>query len=478
MSFDAVLKDIEAQEAAYINVLRESVRIRSLSSAAQHRPDCVTMAEWLKAKIKAISSEAKIEFVSVPYKEKLPTGEELELPPIILTTLAPIDPKKRTLLVYGHYDVQPAEMSDGWDTDPWDLIELPNGELRGRGSTDDKGPIVGWINMIESYKRVGRDIPVNFKFVFEGMEESGSVGFDDTVKLVASKSDFFKDIDFCCISDNYWISTKKPCLTYGLRGLCSVQMEVTGGKADLHSGSFGGMMYQPMDDLMALFQGLKDENENILIAGLQDEIMPITDEEKARYKDIYYDLEGVKKQQGVTKLRDEDDLTKMLMNIWRLPSLTVHGIEGAFSEPGFKTVIPRRVVGKFSIRLVPNMTTETVERLVREHLEKKFASRNSPNRLQLTIGTGRWYYCEPTSPVFKAAERATELIHNVKPDFTREGGSIPITLTLKELTGQDVVLLPMGRGDDGAHSQNEKLDRSNYLLGMKTYAAFLEELSR
>lgn len=477
MSYEAVVKDIDSQEADYIDVLRETCRIRSLSASPQHRGDVVKMAEWLKSKIETVAPGSKVEFVQPPYKQTLVTGEELELPPIVTAVIEPVHPNKRTILVYGHYDVQPAEKSDGWETDPWDLIELPNGELRGRGSTDDKGPIVGWINMINSYRRVGRELPVNFRFVFEGMEESGSVGFDDTVKMIAEKSDFFKNVDFAAISDNYWLSTVKPCLTHGLRGLCSVQVEITGFNADLHSGSFGGLVYQPMDDLVYLLGTLKDEKDNILIDGIMEGVMPITEAEKARYTDIYYDLQKVKNTQGTDRLRDEKDLTKMLMNVWRLPSLSIHGMEGAFSEPGFKTVIPRRVVGKFSIRLVPNMGMDQVAKVVREHLEKKFAARDPPNKLNLDIHCGRWYYVEPTSPVFVAAEKATERVHGVKPDFTREGGSIPITLTLAELTGQDVVLLPMGRIDDGAHSQNEKLDKSNYMLGMKTYAAFAEELA-
>lgn len=175
-----------------------------------------------------------------------------------------------------------------------------------------------------------------------------------------------------------------------------------------------------------------------------------------------------------------------------MPSLSIHGIEGAFSDPGFKTVIPRKVVGKFSIRIVPNMKGDQVESCIENYLQSKMAARQSPNKMTLSMQSGRWYvlkvirllqpffsfrwYVEPNSFTFKAACKATERVHGVTPDFTREGGSIPITLTLTEVTGKDVCLLPMGRCNDGAHSQNEKLDLSNYILGMKTFAAFLEEL--
>eukprot|EP01054_Gregarina_sp_Poly1_P005241 Gregarina_sp_Poly_1__5240@NODE_2779_length_1723_cov_652_942029_g1752_i0_p1_GENE_NODE_2779_length_1723_cov_652_942029_g1752_i0NODE_2779_length_1723_cov_652_942029_g1752_i0_p1_ORF_typecomplete_len382_score39_73Peptidase_M20/PF01546_28/5e40M20_dimer/PF07687_14/6_3e20Peptidase_M28/PF04389_17/0_014_NODE_2779_length_1723_cov_652_942029_g1752_i04421587 len=365
----------------------------------------------------------------------------------------------------------------GWDSDPWKLTKEENGQLRGRGSSDDKGPLVGWLCMLRSYKEAGVDVPLNIKFVFEGMEESGSVGFDSTVQRVAKETSFFENIDFVCISDNYWLSTKKPCLTYGLRGLCSCEVTVSGPAMDLHSGSFGGQVYQPMDDLLYLLGSLKNDKDDILIPGIMDSVMEITDGERKMYEPIYFDMEAKKREIGMTKLRDDDDKIKCLMNVWRLPSLSVHGIEGAFSEPGFKTVIPRKVTGKFSIRMVPNMEGSEVQKLIQSHLTRKMEERNSPCQMRAIFNSGRWWYTEPTSKCFEAAKRATELVHGVTPDFTREGGSIPITLTLSELTGAPVCLLPMGRCDDGAHSQNEKLDLTNYTLGMRTFAAFLQELS-
>ena len=168
--------------------------------------------------------------------QKLPDGQEIPLPPVLFATLG-TDKSKKTLLVYGHLDVQPAALSDGWDTDPFKLIEK-DGKLYGRGSTDDKGPVIAWINAIEVMHELKIDIPVNIKFVLEGMEESGSEGLDDILK--AHKDSFLSDVDFTCISDNYWLGKNKPCITYGLRGICYYGVEIVVAKQDLHSGVFGG----------------------------------------------------------------------------------------------------------------------------------------------------------------------------------------------------------------------------------------------
>eukprot|EP01056_Protomagalhaensia_sp_Gyna25_P005340 Protomagalhaensia_sp_Gyna_25__5339@NODE_675_length_2861_cov_1823_365344_g526_i0_p1_GENE_NODE_675_length_2861_cov_1823_365344_g526_i0NODE_675_length_2861_cov_1823_365344_g526_i0_p1_ORF_typecomplete_len505_score88_50Peptidase_M20/PF01546_28/6_7e43M20_dimer/PF07687_14/1_4e20Peptidase_M28/PF04389_17/0_0059_NODE_675_length_2861_cov_1823_365344_g526_i013452661 len=434
------------------------------------------MAQWIEAEVKKDWKEAEVNYY-YPDQVQVVDGVEYKISPLVTVQLGPQDPKKRTLLVYAHYDVQPAEKADGWDTDPWKLVRLDNGEMRGRGSSDDKGPLVGWLCTLKAYKESGVEVPINVKFCCEGFEESASLGFNETLRDHIKHTGFLDDVDFVCISDNYWVTTSKPCLTHGLRGLLSVQLAIKGPKRDLHSGLFGGQVYQPMDDLIYLFSQLKDGDDNILIPGVMDDVMAITDEERALYEKLEFSIKDKKDEIGTTRLRDEENRTKCVMNVWRLPSLTVHGIEGAFSEPGFKTVIPMRVVGKFSIRLVPNQDPATIQKLVTEYVEKKFAERKSPNEISIHSEIGRWWYTEPKNAVFEAGKKAIEKVWGVTPDFSREGGSIPITLTLGEQTGAPVCLLPMGRSDDSPHSQNEKLDLSNYHNGMKVFASFLDELS-
>lgn len=191
------------------------------------------MVEWTEEKLKKLGVETSLRDVG---NQTLPDGRKIPLPPVLFGTLK-TGAKKNTVCIYGHLDVQPALIEDGWDTEPFVLTEK-NGKLYGRGSSDDKGPVLCWIHALEAYKAIGEEIPVNIKFVLEGMEESGSEGLDDL--LLAEKDKYLKDVNYVCISDNYWLGTDKPCITYGLRGICYFGVEVECAAKDLHSGVFGG----------------------------------------------------------------------------------------------------------------------------------------------------------------------------------------------------------------------------------------------
>lgn len=309
------------------------------------------------------------------------------------------------------------------------------------------------------------------------MEESGSEGLDELV--FARKDSFFKGTDYVCISDNYWLGTKKPCLTYGLRGVCYFFIEVEGSSKDLHSGVFGGSVHEAMTDLIALMGSLVDQKGNILIPGISDDVAAVTAEETASYDTIEFDLHGYRGDAGVQRLIHNDSKTKTLMSRWRYPSLSLHGIQGAFDGHGAKTVIPRKVVGKFSIRIVPNQTPERIEKLVVDYINAVFAKRDSPNKVRAYMEHGgRPWVSDPNHENFVAGRLATEHVYGVKPDLTREGGSIPVTLTFQEATGKNVLLLPMGSSDDGAHSQNEKIDERNYIEGIKVLTAYIYELAK
>jgi len=401
---------------------------------------------------------------------KQPGKEHLELPPVIIGRYGE-DPEKRTILVYGHYDVQPAAKEDGWATDPFTLTVDDKGRMYGRGSTDDKGPVLGWLNAIEAHKKAGIDFPVNLLMCFEGMEEYGSEGLDDFINAEAKK--FFKDTDAVCISDNYWLGTEKPCLTYGLRGCNYYSIEVSGPGQDLHSGVFGGSAQEPMTDLTRVMASLVDTNGKILIPGLNELVAPVTKEEEEIYKNIAFTMDNLYESLGSeTSVYTEKE--KTLMARWRFPSLSLHGIEGAFSAPGAKTVIPAKVIGKFSIRTVPNMESDQVNKLVEDYVNKQFKNLGSKNSCKVYCQhSGRWWVASPKHWNYTAAAKAVESVWHTKPDLTREGGSIPVTLTFEEATGKNVLLLPMGSSTDAAHSINEKLDRRNYIEGIKLLGAYL-----
>ncbi|XP_065074997.1 uncharacterized protein LOC135698791 [Ochlerotatus camptorhynchus] len=393
-------------------------------------------------------------------------GLLLDLQYVILGTLGN-DP----VVLYGHLDVQPAIREDGWDTEPFVLTEK-DGKLYGWGACDDKGPVLGWIHVIEAYQAIGEPLPVNLKFVFEGMDESGRKGLD--ALLFKRQNDFLFNVDFVCISNNYWLGTTKPCITYGLRSICYFDVEVGCAGKDLHSEVFGGTVYEAMNDLVYLLGTLADKEGKILIPNLYKEVAPL------------------------------------------------HGVEGVFYEPGQKTVIPKKVIPKCSIHIVSDQTPELVEkfaceqrpllvivvchgsnshcvtkrsvsdsRLMRRRVSRechdilhhcltiKWAERGSPNKcaVRMTHSGNPWTE-DPNHPHYNAASVSTKHVYKVEPDMTREGGSIPVTLTLQQTTGKNVLLLPMGASDDGAHSQNEKIDVRNYIEGTKLLGAYLYEVAK
>uniref|UniRef100_K7F4Y3 Cytosolic non-specific dipeptidase n=2 Tax=Pelodiscus sinensis TaxID=13735 RepID=K7F4Y3_PELSI len=462
---------IDEHQDLYVERLAQWVAIQSVSAWPEKRQEIKQMMEVAAKDIERLCGTTQLINIGT---QKLPDGSEIPLPPIILGQIG-CDPKKKTVCVYGHLDVQPAAMEDGWDSEPFTLVERDE-KLYGRGSTDDKGPVLAWLNALEAYQQTKQELPVNIKFCLEGMEESGSEGLDELI--LSQKDAFFKDVDYVCISDNYWLGKKKPCITYGLRGICYFFIEVECSDKDLHSGLYGGSVYEAMTDLIALMGSLLDKRGKILIPGIDEAVAPVTDEELELYDKIDFDVEEYRKDVGATKLLYSTK-KDILMHRWRYPSLSLHGIEGAFSASGAKTVIPRKVIGKFSIRLVPNMTPEEVNKQVHDYLTKKFAELQSPNKFKVHLGHGgKPWVSDFNHPHYMAGRRAVKTVFGVDPDLTREGGSIPVTLTFQEATGKNVMLLPVGASDDGAHSQNEKLNRYNYIQGVKVLGAYLHEVSQ
>ncbi|PGH01413.1 Cys-Gly metallodipeptidase DUG1 [Blastomyces parvus] len=462
---EPLFKEVDNLQDHFIDRLRRAVAIPSISAQDENRGDVVKMGQFLVDELTRLGAEVETRPLG-----KEPGREHLDLPPVILARYGN-DKSKRTILVYGHYDVQPALLEDGWNSEPFTLTIDEKGRMFGRGSTDDKGPVLGWLNVIEAHQKAGVDFPVNLLCCFEGMEEYGSLGLEEFVK--AESKAYFKDADAVCISDNYWLGTEKPCLTYGLRGCNYYSLTVSGPGQDLHSGVFGGTAHEPMTDLVNLLSKLVDAQGNILIPGIKELVAPVTEDEKNLYDNISFSMDNLHESLGsTTSIFSDKEPT--LMRRWRYPSLSIHGVEGAYSAPGAKTVIPAKVIGKFSIRTVPNMESEDVNRLVFDYIKAEFAKLNSKNTMDCSLQhDGKWWVASPKHWNFQAAGKAVKQVFGVEPDMTREGGSIPITLTFEEATGKNVLLLPMGSSTDAAHSTNEKLDKRNYIEGTKLMGAYL-----
>ncbi|KAF8635572.1 hypothetical protein AX15_000222 [Amanita polypyramis BW_CC] len=462
---------IDANADKFIQRLADAVAIPSVSGEAAHRQDVIKMADWLNSQLIALGVDTRL----VELGSHVIDGQELPFPPAILGRIGD-DQSKKTVLIYGHYDVQPANKSDGWNTDPFTLTAHPNGQLIGRGSTDDKGPILGWLNVLQYHAEHKKPLPVNIKFCFEGMEESGSEGLDELVEREAKPGGWFNGVDCVCISDNYWLNTRTPVLTYGLRGIAYFNVTVSGPAQDLHSGTYGRTVHEPMTDLILLMSKLVDSKGRILVPGVEEMVPQPDDQERAIYHKMDYSIQDIEESVGAS-IATSSDKVEVLMGKMRHPSLSLHGIEGAFSGPGGKTVIPAKVTGKFSIRLVPPQTPEIIRKLVEKYLVEEFTKLNSKNKLVIgSLHGGKPWLADINHWNFEAAKNATKEIYQQDPDLTREGGSIPVTLTFAESLNVNVLLLPMGRGDDGAHSTNEKLDRSNFIQGSKLLGAYLYEI--
>ncbi|XP_029446727.1 beta-Ala-His dipeptidase-like isoform X2 [Rhinatrema bivittatum] len=465
---DQIFHHIDLQQDDFVQALKEWLTVESESSDPKLRGELTRMMDIAAKRIQALG--ATVELIS-PNVKQLIDEQEVPLPPVLLANLGN-DTHKPTVCFYGHVDVQPAKMDDGWITKPYTMTEI-NGNLYARGASDDKGPVLAWIHAVETFIALKQDIPVNMKFIIEAMEEVGSLGLEETIK---EHGHFFSDVDYIVISDNSWIS-RKPALTYGTRGDAYFFVEVKGGERDLHSGSFGGIIHEPMNDLIALLASLVDSSGHILIPGIYDDVAPITEEEKKLYDNIEFDLEEHKKNNGLKKFI-QNSKRNLLMQLWRHPSLSIHGIEGAFYGIGSKTVIPAKVIGKFSIRQVPNMNLSVAEEQVLKHLENVFAKRNSPNKLTVTMPIAALPWVTDVKELqYEAARKAIVKVFGVDPDMIRDGATIPIAKTFQTLTQKRVMMIPIGGADDGEHSQNEKISRNNYIQGTKLFATFFLELA-
>lgn len=471
-------KLITANADVYVKRLGEAVAIQSVSTDLTKRDACFAMADLLHRWIEELGGRS--EKVLVGFQE-LDDGQRFDLPPVILAEFHASPPRnsKPTILVYGHYDVQPADHADGWTSDPFTLTER-DAMLYARGATDDKGPVLAWLWAIEVFRELSAELPVNLKLCLEGMEESNSECLQDLLEREAARDGFLSDIDYVVVSDNYWITPTKPCLTYGLRGMATFQCEVRAGSKTLHSGQFGGCLPEPMTDVVQLLAAVtKGAHDGIDIPGCtREDCLPVTPSEMTTYKGISFDIEQFREEAGGVSRLVGEDATEVLMNRWRFPSLSIHGIEGGYSGSGFKTVIPGSATGKFSIRLVPGQDASVVEEAVTKVLQERFKALNSGNELTITSSGSNAWMANASGPLYQAGASAFLKVYGMRPDLTREGGSIPVVGLLQKALNVEMMLLPLGSSDDGAHSENEKIGRKNYVMGVNVLFALIVEVAR
>ena len=373
------------------------------------------------------------------------------------------DTKLPTVLVYGHYDVQPADPLELWNSPPFEPV-IKDGKIYARGSCDDKGQVYMHVKAFETMMK-NNSLPCNVKFMVEGEEEVGS---DNLGAFVKSNKEKLR-ADIILISDTALISLEHPSITTGLRGLSYMEVEITGPNRDLHSGVYGGAVANPVNVLCKMIASLHDENGRVTIPGFYDKVAELSRAEREAINQAPFDLEQYKKELGVEEVLGEKGYTTLERTGIR-PTLDVNGIWGGYTGEGAKTVLPSKAHAKISMRLVPNQNSTEITELFTKHF-KSIAPKYV--KVKVTAHHGGEPAVTPTnSPAFKAASDAFQEVWGKPPIPTRDGGSIPIVALFKKELGLDTVLMGFGLDSDAIHSPNEHYGVKNFMLGVETIVAF------
>ncbi|KAK7790417.1 hypothetical protein R5R35_013509 [Gryllus longicercus] len=360
-------------------------------------------------------------------------------------------------------------------TDPFRLTEY-EGALWGRGASASKGPALCWLHVLEAFKQRGDEPPVNLRLIFDTAAEVGSPGLPSLLR--ERRRALLRDVEFVCATVGQRVG-KRLCACHAARGLCYFHLTVAGAERDAHSGACGGVMHEPLGDLLFLLDSLHGKGGRIAVPELLEDVVQATADEETSYSRMELEMEDMRRHAGNANLLSGESKTRLLMQRWRMPTITLHGIEGAFSEPGGRPVIPRAVVGKFSVRLVPNQRCERVARGVRRHVAAAWQQRASPNSmtLHLTAAVEPWIESAGTKH-FQASLRALKLVAPVvEPETGRLGGAVPGAPVLQALTGRSVVVLPLGGARDTARGHNEHITLFDYMQGHRIVAAYMQEIA-
>ncbi len=451
-----VLAWIDDAREKSVDELKEWVRIPSISSDARHKADLEKNADWLIAKLKTLGADRV---------EKWPTAGH---PAVFASYMH--QPGKPTLLVYGHHDVQPIEPLAEWKSPPFEPA-IREGRMWGRGVVDDKGQVHIHVKAIESFIRTAGKLPINLKLIVEGEEEIGSANLDTLMR------EHEKDLvaDYVCVSDTAMFGRGIPSLCVGLRGLVYLEVHVDGPKQDLHSGSYGGGVLNPINALAKMIAKLHDDDGRVTVPGFYDQVLPLTTIERKEMGDLPFDEKGWLAQTGCPALAGERGFST-LVRIWARPTLDCNGISGGHEGEGSKTIIPARAMAKISCRLVPNQSSGDIQEKVGAYL-KTIAPPGVRVRI-VPLHGGEPYLAPTDHPVFEVAKRAFSKAFGKPTIFMREGGSIPFVRTIADRTGKPCLLMGFGQPDENAHAPNEWLDLENYHLGIKSAAHLYDELSR
>lgn len=443
------------QQQKNLDELTEFLRIPSVSTLPEHKPDVQRAAEWLAENMR----RAGLDEVQI-----FPTAGH----PIVYGEWMGAGAGAPTVLVYGHYDVQPVDPLDLWDSPPFEPV-IRDGEIYARGASDDKGQMFIHVKAVEAMLNATGTLPVNVKLLYEGEEEIGSPNLET---FVLEHKDLLV-ADSGLVSDSRILAADTPTILYGLRGMTYMEVIARGPARDLHSGTYGGSVHNPAQVIGEIIAALHDENGTITIPGFYDDVRPVTEDEREALARVPYSLEQWQGETGLAEPWGEAEYT-LLERVSARPTCEVNGIYGGFQGKGGKTIIPAMAGAKISMRLVPDQDPDQIAELFSDYVRSI-----AGDHVELEIlnhNNGWWAIADLESPEIQAAAAAYEATWGRSPVFTREGGSIPIVATFQRELGTPVVLMGFGL-DDNIHSPNEHFRVSHFYRGIETVIHYYHRLA-
>ena len=452
---DALTQYLDQNKDRFVDDLKAVLRIPSVSAKSEHKADCVRCAQHIADHLKSLGM-TRVEVV--------PTQGH----PVVYAEWLGA-PGRPTALLYGHYDVQPPEPMELWTSPPFEPT-LRDGKLYARGAVDDKGQVYMHLKAIEAHMKVEGKLPINLKVVIEGEEEVGSEHLERFLRERRAQL----DADVIIVSDTAMLGPDQPALTYGLRGICYTQIEVTGPSKDLHSGHFGGAVMNPANALCGIIAALKDADGRITVPGFYDRVRELSAAERKALNALPFDEAGFIGESGSPIAWGEPGYTTLERTSIR-PTLDVNGMWSGYIGEGGKTVLPSFAAAKVSMRLVPDQEGPEVFRSFEAHV-RRLAPAGVTVRV-IDMHTAPPFLTAPDHPVLEAARRALKRAWTKPPVMIREGGSIPVMATFQQTHGLPSILMGFGLDDDQVHSPNEKFSLSSFHGGTRSVAYLYQELA-
>ena len=451
----AVNQYLDENANRFLDELKEFLRIPTVSADPTCKPHMLRGAEFVRRQFASLGFRSEI----------VPTAGH----PIVYAEWVK-SPTAPTVMVYGHYDVQPADPLDLWTTPPFEPT-IRDGCVYARGATDDKGQVFTHIKSAEAWIRAVGDLPVNLKYVIEGEEEVGSRNLEDF--LQARKDEFRCDV--AVVSDTSQYGPNQPAITYGLRGILAVEVTLTGPKKDLHSGVFGGAVANPATGLARMIAALHDDQGRILIPGFYDDVVPLSEAERTQFRQLGFDEAAFKDELGVKEVFGEVGYSTTERR-WTRPTCEVNGLVSGYTGVGPKTIVPSKATVKITCRLVPSQDPEKLTKALEAYFKKL-----CPPSLSMEFTSYHGcpaFVLDPNSPYIEAASEAIKEAWKVdKVHLIREGGSIPVVQTFKDVLNLDTLLLGWGQNTDNLHSPNEHFSVADFHRGIRASAGLWQKLA-